>query len=69
MNNFNNIRIIESYKNFVMLQYNQNIVLYSYSKPLAIYNKNLTILKNSRTQTNNKHLKIFENYIEKSIDK
>jgi hypothetical protein len=63
--NFDNIKIIDSYKNFVMLQYNQNTILYSYSELLAIYNKDLTILKNNRTQTNNKHLKIFQKVLDK----
>lgn len=69
----NNVQLIQSNRNYVIIQVDNDIICFSYTKPICVYdseNKKLVKFnKNIATETNKKHFAFFLKYLQKSIDK
>lgn len=69
----NNIQLIQSNRNYVIIQVNNDIMCFSYKKPICAYdseNKKLVKFnKNIQSETNKKHFAFFLKYLQKTLDK
>lgn len=69
----NNVQLIQSSRNYVIIQVDNDIICFSYKKPICAYNsenkKLVKFNKNITTETNKKHFAFFLKYLQKSIDK
>ena len=68
-----NVQIIQSSRNYTIIQVDNDIICFSYKKPISVYNvedkKLVKINRNITTETNKKHLVFFFKYLQKSVDK
>ena len=66
-----NVQIIQSSKNYNVIQVENDIICFSYKKPISIYNgenkKLVKINKNITTETNKKHFAYFLKYLKKVL--
>lgn len=67
-----NVQIIQSSKNYIIIQLDNDIICFSYTKPICAYNgedkKLVKFNRNITTETNKKHFAFFLKYLQKSID-
>lgn len=65
-----NVQIIQSSRNYVIIQVDNNIICFSYKKPICAYNgenkKLVKFNKNIITETNKKHFAYFLKYLQKN---
>ena len=63
------IDILCSFNNYVLIKdrITDYIWLYSYNKPIAYYNGKINICKDNLTQTNNKHMSVFKDFLENML--
>lgn len=65
-----NVQIIQSSRNYVIIQVDNNIICFSYKKPICDYNiktqKLVKFNKNITTKTNKKHFAYFLKYLIKN---
>lgn len=68
-----NVQIIQSSRNYTIIQVDNDIICFSYKKPISAYNsenkKLVKFNKNVVTETNKKHFAFFLKYLQKTIDK
>ena len=68
-----NVQIIQSIRNYTIIQIDNDIICFSYKKPICAYNgENKELVKfnqNITTETNKKHFTFFLKYLQKSVDK
>ena len=68
-----NVKIIQSNRNYTIIQVDNDIICFSYKKPICAYNgedkKLVKFNKNIKTETNKKHFAFFLKYFKKTIDK
>lgn len=64
-----NVQIIQSSRNYIIIQVNNDIICFSYKKPICAYNgedkKLVKINKNIKTETNKKHFAFFLKCLQK----
>lgn len=60
-----NLIILSSYKNFIILKdkITKYIWLYSYNLPIAYYDGKINICKDNLTITNKKHIAVFKEFL------
>lgn len=67
-----NVQIIQSSRNYTIIQVDNDIICFSYKKPICVYNsedkKLVKINKNIKTETNKKHFTFFLKYSQKTLD-
>lgn len=67
-----NVQIIQSSRNYNIIQVDNDIICFSYKKPICAYNgedkKLVKINKNITTETNKKHFVFFLKYLKKTLD-
>lgn len=67
-----NVQIIQSSRNYNVIQVDNNIICFSYKKPICTYNgENKKLVKFNRnitTETNKKHFAFFLKYLQKTLD-
>lgn len=68
-----NVQIIQSNRNYTIIQVDSDIICFSYKKPISVYNdenkKLVKFNKNITTETNKKHFAFFLKYLKKTLDK
>lgn len=68
-----NVQIIQSNRNYTIIQVDNDIICFSYKKLICVYNgedkKLVKFNKNIKTETNKKHFAYFLKYLQKTIDK
>lgn len=68
-----NVQLIQSSRNYTIIQVDNDIICFSYKKPICAYNgenkKLVKFNKNIATETNKKHFAFFLKYLQKTIDK
>lgn len=68
-----NVKIIQSSRNYNIIQIDNDIICFSYKKPICAYNgenkKLVKFNKNITTETNKKHFAFFLKYLQKTLDK
>lgn len=66
-----NVQIIQSSKNYIIIQVDNNIICFSYKKSICVYNgENKKLVKFNRniiTETNKKHFAFFLKYLQKHL--
>lgn len=67
-----NVQIIQSNRNYNIIQVDNDIICFSYKKPISVYNgENKKLVKFNRnitTETNKKHFAFFLKYLQKTLD-
>lgn len=67
------VKIIQSSRNYNIIQIDNDIICFSYKKPICDYNietqRFVKFNKNIITETNKKHFAYFLKYLQKTIDK
>lgn len=67
-----NVQLIQSSRNYTIIQIDNDIICFSFKKPICAYNgenkKLVKFNKNITTETNKKHFAFFLKYLQKSID-
>lgn len=67
-----NVQLIQSSKNYNIIQIDNDIICFSYKKPICDYNieiqKLIKFNKNITTETNKKHFAFFLKYLQKTLD-
>ena len=67
-----NVQLIQSNRNYTIIQVNNDIICFSYKKPICTYNcedkKLVKFNKNITTETNKKHFAFFLKYLQKTLD-
>lgn len=67
-----NVQLIQSSKNYNIIQIDNDIICFSYKKPICDYNietqKLIKFNKNITTETNKKHFAFFFKYLQKTLD-
>lgn len=67
-----NVQIIQSSRNYNIIQIDNDITCFSYKKTICVYNgenrKLVKFNKNITTETNKKHFAYFLKYLKKTID-
>lgn len=69
-----NVQIIQSNRNYTIIQVDNDIICFSFKKPICTYNgedkKLVKFNKNITTETNKKHFAYFLKYLQKkTLDK
>lgn len=67
-----NIKLIQSNRNYNIIQVDNCIICFSYKKPISVYNgedkKLVKFNQNITTETNKKHFAFFLKYLQKTLD-
>lgn len=67
-----NVQIIQSNRNYTIIQVDNDIICFSFKKPICVYNvedkKLMKINRNITTETNKKHFAFFLKYLKKTLD-
>ena len=65
-----NVQIIQSSRNYTIIQVDNDIICFSYKKPISVYSvedkKLVKINRNITTETNKKHFAFFLKYLKKN---
>ncbi len=67
----NNVQLIQSNHNYIIIQVDNNIICFSYKKPICVYDNNnkklIKFNKNIQSETNKKHFAFFLKYLQKHL--
>lgn len=67
-----NVRLIQSNRNYTIIQIDNDIICFSFKKPICVYSgkdrKLVKFNKNIVTETNKKHFAFFLKYLQKTLD-
>lgn len=66
-----NVQIIQSSRNYTIIQIDNDIICFSHKKPISVYNgedrKLVKFNRNITTETNKKHFNFFLKYLKKHL--